>query len=250
MLIAQISDTHILGDDSDHPSAGLRSAWLERCVEGINQHAPDAVLFTGDTTQHGQPGEYERLFGVLSNLDAPLYMVPGNRDDQRTLRDVLGHSAHDSLADDFFNYTVETHEVRLVGLDSTAPGERKGVFGPSRLAWLDAVLSQQPERPTVLFIHHPPFDVSDHYIGGYRRNEEAAAMGRLVSGHPQVAALICGHVHWLVEQEWAGTQARIMPSVAVDLRKGIDEEQAAGRPIFMLHQLNGDQLSSSAIQAE
>jgi hypothetical protein len=45
-------------------------------------------------------------------------------------------------------------------------------------------------------------------------------------------------VHWPIDREWAGTQARIMPSVAVDLRKGVDEEQARGRPIYMLHRLS------------
>jgi hypothetical protein len=46
-------------------------------------------------------------------------------------------------------------------------------------------------------------------------------------------------VHWPIEREWAGTQARIMPSVAVDLRKGIDESEARGRPVYMLHRLSG-----------
>jgi phage-related protein len=47
-------------------------------------------------------------------------------------------------------------------------------------------------------------------------------------------------VHWPVECDWAGTQARIMPSVAVDLRKGIDENEAREQPIYVLHRLNGD----------
>ena len=37
---------------------------------------------------------------------------------------------------------------------------------------------------------------------------------------------------------WAGTSARIMPSIAVDVRKGIDESEAHERPIYLLHQLS------------
>jgi phage-related protein len=44
-------------------------------------------------------------------------------------------------------------------------------------------------------------------------------------------------VHWPVERDWAGTVARIMPSVAVDVRKGVDEVEARERPIYMLHRL-------------
>ena len=127
--------------------------------------------------------------------------------------------------------------MRLVALDSTSPGERKGVFSPERLAWLDTTLNNRPDQPTLLFIHHPPFDVDDHYLGGYRRPEEAVALTNLVSRHTQVVGLLCGHVHWPVERDWAGTVARIMPSVAVDVRKGVDEVEARERPIYMLHRL-------------
>lgn len=238
MLIAQISDTHILAPDSDHPSAELRARCLASCVEDINRQRPDAVIFTGDTTQHGQPGEYARLRELLAPLKAPLYLVPGNRDDNEELRRAFGDKACLPATGEFLHYAVGEHASRLVGLDSTAVGERKGTFCPDRQAWLESVLGEEPDRATVLFIHHPPFDVDDHYVGGYRRPEEAAALADIVGRHRQVRALLCGHVHWLVDCEWAGVAARVMPSVAVDLRKGIDEAQAGGRPIYLLHSLS------------
>jgi 3',5'-cyclic AMP phosphodiesterase CpdA len=61
MLIAQLSDTHILTPASDRTAAQLRSDCLRRCVADINQQRPDAVIFTGDTVQHGQPEEYAQL---------------------------------------------------------------------------------------------------------------------------------------------------------------------------------------------
>ena len=240
MLIAQISDTHILAPASDNPAAELRADCLRRCIADINEQRPDAVIFTGDTVQHGQPEEYAQLRELLAPLEAPLYLVPGNRDDKVALRSTLADQAHLPGNGDFLHYAVEEHTLRLVALDSTSPGERKGVFCPERQAWLDAVLSEQPNRPTLLFIHHPPFDVDDHYVGGYRRPEEAAALTALVSRHPQVERLLCGHVHCPVERQWAGTLASVMPSIAVDLRKGIDETEALQQPIYMLHRLSGE----------
>ena len=237
MLIAQISDTHILSQESDQPAASLRADCLRRCVTDINEQRPDAVVFTGDTTQHGSPEEYALLRELLAPLESPLYLVPGNRDDKNALRSAFSDHPELPGSGDFLHYTVEHHSVRLVAIDSTAPGERKGRFCAQRQDWLDAVLGEQPERPTLLFIHHPPFDVGDHYVGGYRRPEEAAALADIVGRHPQVAALLCGHVHWPVEFRWAGTEARIMPSVAVDVRKGVDESEARGRPIYLLHRL-------------
>lgn len=240
MLIAQISDTHILAPDSDHPAAQLRADCLARVVADVNAQAPDLVIFTGDTVQHGTLEEYARLSALLEPLDAPLYLIPGNRDDKRQLRGSFPDLAYLPEDGEFLHYSVDVEALRLVGIDSTAAEERKGRFCERRQAWLEATLGEQPARPTLLFIHHPPFDVGDHYIGGYRDAQEAAALADIVSRHAQVAGLLCGHVHWLIEREWAGTQARIMPSVAVDVRKGIDETEAQQRPIYWLHTLDAE----------
>jgi 3',5'-cyclic-AMP phosphodiesterase len=240
MLIAQISDTHILAHASDHPAAQRRADDLRRCIADINRQRPDAVIFTGDTVQHGQPEEYARLRGLLAPLEAPLYLISGNRDDKAALRAAFGDRPYLPKNGDFLHYTVEVHALRLIAIDSTSPGERKGVFCAARQAWLDAVLSDRPERPTLLFIHHPPFDIDDHYIGGYRRPEEAAALADVVSRHPQVERLLCGHVHCPVDRPWAGTRASVMPSIAVDVRKGIDETEARGQPIYQLHRITAE----------
>lgn len=240
MLIAQISDTHILAPGSDHPAAEWRADCLRRTIADINRQRPDAVIFTGDTVQHGKPDEYARLRALLAPLQAPLYAIPGNRDDNDAFRTAFDELRYLPRSGGLLQYTVEDFELRLVGIDSTAHGERKGVFCAAREAWLDAALSEQPEWPTLLFIHHPPFDVGTHYVGGYRRPEEAEALARVIRRHPQIEALLCGHVHWLVQREWAGIEARIMPSVAVDLRKGIDETVAKERPIYLLHRFTGE----------
>ena len=69
---------------------------------------------------------------------------------------------------------------------------------------------------------------------------KVSALGDIVSRHPQVVGVLCGHVHWPVERQWAGTSARIMPSIAVDVRKGVDETEAREQPIYMLHRLSED----------
>jgi 3',5'-cyclic AMP phosphodiesterase CpdA len=227
-----------LAPTSEHAAAGLRADCLRRCIADINRQQPDAVIFTGDTVQHGQPQEYARLRELLAPLEAPVYLVPGNRDDKKEMRAAFSDHSYLPTDDEFLHYSIENHDVRLVGIDSTVVGERKGRFCEKRQAWLEETLSEQPDRPTLLFIHHPPFDVDDHYVGGYRRPEEAAGLNDVVSRQTQVVGMICGHVHWPIERKWAGTEVRIMPSVAVDLRMGIDETEARGRPVYMLHRLS------------
>ena len=183
--------------------------------------------------------EYAHLREILAGLEAPLFLIPGNRDRHGALREALNHLSYLPRDGDFLHYVVEDYPIRLVALDSVATGERKGVFCTRRLAWLEETLARQPDKPTLIFMHHPPFDIAPHYVGGYRCPQEANDLAVLVSRHPQVERLLCGHVHRLHREPWGGTVATTMPSVAVDLRKGVDEAIEAA-PLYVLHVATSD----------
>ena len=235
MIIAQISDTHILARSSDRAEGRSRADDLRRCVADINRQQPDAVVHTGDIVQHGLAEEYDHVREILAPLQAPVYVIPGNRDERGALRAAFGDHSYLPRHGDFLHYTVEDHAVRLVALDSTAAGERKGVYCARRRAWLHQVLGGARDKPTILLIHHPPFDIGDHYIGGYRRPREAEELATVVGRHAQVRRLLCGHVHCPTERQWAGTVATTMASVAVDVRMDVDIPGLEDRPMYQLH---------------
>ena len=86
MLIAQISDTHILEKSSDQAVGASRAENLRRCIADINRHGVDLVIHTGDSVQNGEAEEYAHLREILADLEAPLYLIPGNRDRHGALR--------------------------------------------------------------------------------------------------------------------------------------------------------------------
>ena len=239
MIIAQISDTHILTKSSDHAAGESRAENLRRCVADINLQGVDVVVHTGDSVQDGKVEEYAHLREILADLEAPLFLIPGNRDRHDALRAALDHLSYLPRNGDFLHYVVDGYPLRLVALDSVIPGERKGAFCAKRLAWLEETLAREPDRPTLLFMHHPPFDIVPHFVGGYRRPEDTEYLAAVVSRHPQVERLLCGHVHCLHREPWGGTVATTMPSVAVDLRKEVDVaiEEA---PLYLLHVASRD----------
>ena len=212
---------------------------LRRCIADINRHGVDVVVHTGDSVHHGMADEYAHLREILADLEAPFFLIPGNRDRYDALRAAFDHLSYLPRNGDLLHYVVDDYAIRLVGLDSIAAGERKGVFCARRLTWLDDTLAREPDRPTILFIHHPPFDIAEHYVGGYRRPEDAEELAALVSRHPQVRRLLCGHVHLLHRESWGGTIATTMPSVAVDLRKEGDAAIDAV-PSYLLHIASSD----------
>ena len=250
MIIAQISDTHILAKDSTDPAGPARGDNLRRCIAGINRERVDAVIHTGDSVHHASAGEYAHLREILSALEPPLFFVPGNRDDKSALRDALDGIAHMPDTAGFAHYAIEDYPVRLVALDSVSPGERKGVFCAERLAWLEDMLARAPHKPTILFMHHPPFDIAPDYEDGYRNPQDRANLAGLLRRHSQIVRLLCGHVHRLHHEPWGGTIATTMPSVAVDLRKGRDLEREPN-PAYLLHTISpsGDFVTHTRIVA-
>jgi len=237
VLIAQISDTHILAESSDQ--ARSRAEDLRRCVADINRldPAPDAVIHTGDTVQTGSAADYRQLRALLAPLRAPIYPAPGNRDDRNNFRAAFEPDAPD---DPYLHYAVEGFPVRLIALDSVGPGQNKGVYCADRRRWLDRTLSAAPDRPTILFIHHPPFDLDPYFMGGYRDPNDREALAAIVASHRQVRRLLCGHCHRSSHTAWAGTAATTMPSVARDVREGVATPALDGTPLYQLHAIADD----------
>jgi 3',5'-cyclic AMP phosphodiesterase CpdA len=214
MLIAQITDTHIslAGSvlDRNYDTAGH----LERAVQHLNALTPrpDVVLLTGDTVDVGAPAEYARLREILSALRPPLYVIPGNHDDREAMRRAFAVEGY-LPRKGFLQYTVDDWPVRLVGLDTHVLGESGGTLCEERIAWLAARLAEMPERPTVVFMHHPPFRTGLALMDsiGLRGAEE---LNRVVSAHKQVRQIISGHIHRPIATVFAGTLATVSPSTA------------------------------------
>ncbi len=214
MLIAQITDTHISTPDSVNDRFFRTPEHLERAVVHLNRLAPrpDVVLATGDLVERGEPEEYARLRTILDHLAMPLYVIPGNHDSREHLTRAFADRGY-LPREGFLHYTVEDWPVRLIGLDTHIPDQPGGRLCAERLAWLEARLHEAPARPTVVFMHHPPFATGIQAMdamGLTGSDELAAVIGR----HPQVERLLCGHVHRPMTRRFAGTIASTGPATA------------------------------------
>jgi len=214
MLIAQISDTHVQMPggllDRNYDTAGN----LERAVRHLNALTPqpDVVLLTGDAVDAGTPAEYGRLREILSPLKAPLFVIPGNHDEREAMRAAFKDS-RELPREGFLQYTVEDWPVRLIGLDTLVPGEHGGRLCKARLQWLAARLNEARERPTVIFMHHPPFRTGLTVMDSMGL-DGAEALAALVRSHSQVRHLVSGHVHRPIVAQFGGTIASVCPSTA------------------------------------
>ncbi|MEW6256240.1 MAG: phosphodiesterase [Pseudomonadota bacterium] len=214
MLLAQMTDTHIRAPGSLAYGIVDTAAFLERAVAHLARHParPQAILMTGDLTDFDRGAEYERFKALTACLPMPLFPVPGNHDSTAGLAAAFPELAARTEAGKF-NYVVEAFELRLVMLDSSVPGAPHGELGQPTLAWLDATLGATPDRPTLVALHHPPFATGILHMD-VQNLRDGAALEAVIGRHPQVRALVCGHVHRTVFTSFAGRPASICPSPA------------------------------------
>ncbi len=107
-----------------------------------------------------------------------------------------------------------------------------------RLAWLKARLDEQPERPTMIFMHHPPFPTGLQHMDSINcRNSDALAA--LLSSYTNIERVVCGHHHRSINIRWAGTVGSVAPSVAhqvvLDLNPHDDATFNLEPPGYHLH---------------
>lgn len=239
MLIAQITDFHVRAPGKLAYRRVDTAAYLKRAVGELMRcdPLPDVVLATGDLTEGGQAEEYEYVRELLAPITLPLYVIPGNHDERETMRAAFSDHAYLPRVG-FLQYAVNDYPLQLLALDTVIPGAPGGDLCGERLGWLDAHLRKLPDKPTVVFMHHPPFNTGIRHMDDMGL-ANADAFGAIIERHPQVERVLCGHVHRAIQARYKGTVASICPGTAhhvkLDLRPDAPAEFTLEPPAFQLH---------------
>ncbi|WP_085900511.1 phosphodiesterase [Kiloniella majae] len=213
MLIAQITDFHIGRIiETDTGPIDLFDR-LKETVEHLTtlNPQPDLVVVSGDISNHGNMEDYERAKNLLDTMQLPYFVMPGNHDSRERLRTLFQADGYLPNDGEFLQYTIEQYPLRLIMLDSLEVGKHHGMICDERLHWLNEKLTQAPERPTLIVMHHPPSKLQLPYQDSMRCfNGEKLA--KVISSHDQVLGIACGHTHRDSVANWAKTVLFVTPS--------------------------------------
>jgi 3',5'-cyclic-AMP phosphodiesterase len=242
-LLLQISDTHLGADwEGPDPDDCLRHAVA--AILAMPQRA-DALVVSGDLTENGAPEEYARVRELLAPLGLEPHVLPGNHDLRGPLREAFGLPGE---GEEDTSHVADLGPLRLVCLDSTIPGAEGGALDEGRIEWLDAALGEEPERPTVIAMHHPPLATE---IPTFERiglaPDSQATLAEVVGRHPQVLRLLAGHVHRTIVAELAGRAVLTAPSTYMQVALDFESPKLAMRPEppgFAIHALRDGTLAS------
>jgi Icc protein len=242
-LVLQLSDLHIGVAHGELDAAAALAVALDSVA--ALPDSPDAVVVSGDLTHRGGDEEYAIVAELLARLAAPTFVLPGNHDDRDGMRRHFGLEGAPGAP---LQQAVDLGPLRLVTLDSTAPGQDAGRLDAERLAWLEQTLAAAAEQPTLLAMHHPPLVTGVapwDEIG--LPEEDRLALGELLARHPQVLRIVGGHMHRTIVSELAGRSVLSVPSTYLQGRldfTGPEFVLEPEPPGFAIHALVGEQLIS------
>lgn len=251
MLIAQITDIHV-GFDRENPdeyNMQRLQAVLRRLIDAPN--SPDMLLMTGDLTEFGDAESYGKLAEAVRECPFPVHAMAGNHDARGPLLDAFPETP---VNNGFIQHTVECSGVRLILLDTLEEGRHGGAFCEARAAWLDQELRAHPDVPTVIAMHHPPFESGISWLDSDESEAWIVRFAETIRGHDQVCSILSGHLHRNISTLWNGVSltvcASTAPLVALDLRP-VDSDHPDGRalitdelPVYALHRWDGKRLIS------
>ncbi len=254
VLIAQMTDIHVgFAPDEKPEELNLTRfrATLKRLIEGPNR--PDMLVLSGDITDHGDAESFAKTAALLADCPFPVVPMVGNHDSRAGL---LGAFAQVVPAEGgFLHYVVEAGlGLRIICLDTLEEGRHGGAFCAARAAWLAARLAEAPDRPTLIFMHHPPVVAGIDWMDPAPDEAWICRLRAVLEAQRQVVAIHCGHLHRQITTRFAGIPLGVTPSVAplvaMDLTP-IDKDVPDGRelittepPTYALHRWDGEALVS------
>ncbi|MEJ5920449.1 MULTISPECIES: metallophosphoesterase family protein [unclassified Corynebacterium] len=201
------------GPDED-PFAAMQ---LEGLLRTVKADGIDTVVVNGDCTDHNEPEEYDefkRIMNTFGEQDKNWFVTRGNHDNHLPgtphTNGSIGRAIRSGKVEvpDYFSehftptqqhWSTQIGELRLMGLDTATFGIGGGYISPDQMDAVRTELFDDPDRPTLLFGHHPvTYDAMRSHLGG-----EAFMLPRAQSQQLQatlskasgVKAMFAGHTH-------------------------------------------------------
>ncbi|CAN5530998.1 3',5'-cyclic adenosine monophosphate phosphodiesterase CpdA [soil metagenome] len=228
-VIAHISDTHLLAQGRplygkvntiEHLTQAL--AQLERSIA-----KPQAIVFTGDLADLGEPDAYVRLREIVepaaARMGAQVIWVMGNHDERPDYSRLLFDQESDAPQDRVY----DIDGLRVISFDTTVPGYHHGDISDDQLDWLADVLSSPAPHGTVLAVHHPPIPTPLLEAMGMLELQHQSRLADIIRG-TDVRVILAGHLHYSTHSTFAGIPVSVASATCYTLDLSAEDRLLSG----------------------
>lgn len=234
LKVLQITDTHLFADTTRNLMGVNTEDSFRNILDRIKtEHGQfDLVLATGDIVHDASVDAYLRFKQALQDANLDAAIIAGNHDNYDTLRTTLAEGANSAIP------SVTCENWHFVLLNSAVPGKVHGYLETDQLEFLQHALSAEPTRNTIVCVHHHPIEVHSAWLDkiGIRNGR---ALFTTLQAFSQVKALVWGHIHQELEQQFDDFTMYATPSTCVQFARHQDDFALDPLPpgfrIFELH---------------
>lgn len=192
LRVAHISDIHA-------GEASFQAEVMAALIVKINRMKPDIVIVAGDLTAAGYEEEYIEAAGILSQIEPPLLVIPGNHDARNVgwvhFENFFGNR-YKRVREGFEPERAERLRATgftVVGVDSSEPDVNEGRVGRDRYPWIVSQFDD-PEDIKIFAIHHHLVSIPGtgrernivHDAGDLLAHLSTIDIDLIVSGHKHV----------------------------------------------------------------
>ncbi len=206
-VVAHVSDTHLLADGRLQYGAIDTAAHLALALERLGRvdPSPQAIVFTGDLADRGEPDAYRELRAmvepVAAQMGAQIVWCMGNHDDREAYARALFDA--ESAGPEVLDRVYEVDGLRIVAIDTSVPAYHHGAIDDTQYDWLASVLAAPAPHGTILAMHHPPIPVPMLPAAAIIELEDQDRLARALQG-TDVRMILGGHFHYSSYATFAG----------------------------------------------
>lgn len=212
--ILQITDTHLFAGETD-TLLGINTLHSYHAVLDaiVKQQLPaDLIVATGDLVQDQSTRAYQRFTDGIARLPAPCVWLPGNHDYQPSMAQELAAAGISPS-----KQVLLGNQWQILLLDSQVQSVPHGELSDDQLIWLDNCLAQQPDRHTVVMLHHHPLASGCTWLDQHSlRNSHMLA--EVLTRYQNIEGILCGHIHQDLDVMWNGIRMLATPSTCVQFK--------------------------------
>lgn len=212
--ILQITDTHLFAGETD-TLLGINTLHSYHAVLDaiVKQQLPaDLIVATGDLVQDQSTRAYQRFTDGIARLPAPCVWLPGNHDYQPSMAQELAAAGISPS-----KQVLLGDQWQILLLDSQVQSVPHGELSDDQLIWLDNCLAQQPDRHTVVMLHHHPLASGCTWLDQHSlRNSHMLA--EVLTRYQNIEGILCGHIHQDLDVMWNGIRILATPSTCVQFK--------------------------------
>ncbi len=228
-VIAHVSDTHLLA--GGRPLYGKVNT-IEHLTQALLQLErsiahPQAIVFTGDLADLGEPDAYVRLRElvepVAARMGAQVIWVMGNHDERADYSRLLFDEESDAPQDRVY----DVDGLRIISFDSTVPGYHHGAITDDQLDWLADVLSSPAPHGTILALHHPPIPTPLLEAMGILELNDQPRLAEVLRGS-DVRGILAGHLHYSTHSTFAGIPVSVASATCYTLDLSAEDRLLSG----------------------